>query len=196
VGAAARASALAAAGSGGDRVIAGNRRLRPRAGEEGAARRARARLIEPETAAAPSLRRGDRPPARLDAHGRQPERRRAADPLLDAVPDVRGSVAAPAAPEWLTAGRGYDHDKYRRLLRERGIRPRDRPAPERARFRARPLPLSDRARLRLAAQLQAPARPLRAPRRHPPGAPRPSPQSRLLPQLRSSTEMTSYWPCS
>jgi transposase len=45
-------------------------------------------------------------------------------PLLDAVPNVRGAVGRPRRrPDLLTADRGYDHDKYRRLLRERGIRP-------------------------------------------------------------------------
>jgi transposase len=40
------------------------------------------------------------------------------------VPPVRGAVGRPRRrPERLTADRGYDHDKYRRLLRERGIRP-------------------------------------------------------------------------
>lgn len=45
-------------------------------------------------------------------------------PLLDAVPAVRGLVGRPRRrPEQLSADRGYDHDKYRRLLRERGIKP-------------------------------------------------------------------------
>jgi transposase len=37
---------------------------------------------------------------------------------------VRGKVGRPRRrPERLTADRGYDHDKYRRLLRQLGIRP-------------------------------------------------------------------------
>ena len=45
-------------------------------------------------------------------------------PLLDAVPHVRGMVGRPRRrPERLSADRGYDHDKYRRLLRQRGITP-------------------------------------------------------------------------
>jgi transposase len=37
---------------------------------------------------------------------------------------VRGAVGRPRRrPERLTADRGYDHDKYRRLLRLRGITP-------------------------------------------------------------------------
>jgi transposase len=40
------------------------------------------------------------------------------------VPPVRGKVGRPRRrPERVAADRGYDHDKYRRLLRERGITP-------------------------------------------------------------------------
>jgi transposase len=45
-------------------------------------------------------------------------------PLLDAVPSVRGVVGRPRRrPQRLSADRGYDHDKYRRLLWQRGIKP-------------------------------------------------------------------------
>ena len=45
-------------------------------------------------------------------------------PLVDAVPAVRGRVGRPRRrPERVTADRGYDHDKYRRELRQRGITP-------------------------------------------------------------------------
>jgi len=45
-------------------------------------------------------------------------------PLLDRVPAVRGKVGRPRRrPDRVTADRGYDHDKYRRLLRELGITP-------------------------------------------------------------------------
>ena len=45
-------------------------------------------------------------------------------PLLDAVPPVRGRVGRPRRrPRRLFADRGYDHDKYRRLLWQRGIKP-------------------------------------------------------------------------
>jgi transposase len=44
--------------------------------------------------------------------------------LLERVPPVRGLAGRPRRlPERLTADRGYDHDKYRRELRRRGIVP-------------------------------------------------------------------------
>jgi transposase len=45
--------------------------------------------------------------------------------VLDAVPPIRGQRGRPRRrPRELFADRGYDHDKYRRLLRVRGITPR------------------------------------------------------------------------
>jgi transposase len=45
-------------------------------------------------------------------------------PLLDKIPAVAGVVGRPRRrPDTLFADRGYDHDKYRRLLRQRRIRP-------------------------------------------------------------------------
>ncbi|WP_405965672.1 IS5 family transposase [Streptomyces sp. NBC_00723] len=45
-------------------------------------------------------------------------------PLVDKVPAVAGLVGRPRRrPDALLADRGYDHDKYRRLLWDRGIRP-------------------------------------------------------------------------
>ncbi len=45
-------------------------------------------------------------------------------PLLDGVPAVRGAVGRPRRrPDSLIADRGYDHDKYRRLVRQRGVKP-------------------------------------------------------------------------
>jgi transposase len=45
-------------------------------------------------------------------------------PLLDRVPPVAGLVGRPRRrPDEIVADRGYDFDKYRRLLRARGIRP-------------------------------------------------------------------------
>lgn len=46
-------------------------------------------------------------------------------PLLDAIPPVRGLRGLPRSrPRQLFADRGYDYDKYRRLLRARGITPK------------------------------------------------------------------------
>ncbi|MGQ5651501.1 IS5 family transposase [Streptomyces sp. EKR5.2] len=45
-------------------------------------------------------------------------------PLLDKIPAVAGTVGRPRRrPDALLADRAYDHDKYRRLLWDRGIRP-------------------------------------------------------------------------
>ncbi|CAL9380986.1 hypothetical protein SUDANB6_01059 [Streptomyces sp. enrichment culture] len=46
-------------------------------------------------------------------------------PLVDGVPPVRGKRGRPRrTPRVLYADRGYDHDIYRRCLRERGIDPK------------------------------------------------------------------------
>jgi hypothetical protein len=46
-------------------------------------------------------------------------------PLIDAIPAVPGRVGRPRQrPDQLFADRGYDHDKYRRLVWAKGIRPR------------------------------------------------------------------------
>src|SRR5437016_7463817 len=45
-------------------------------------------------------------------------------PLVDRVPPVRGKVGRPRRrPDRVSADRGYDHDKYRRQLQQRGITP-------------------------------------------------------------------------
>jgi transposase len=45
-------------------------------------------------------------------------------PLVDGVPPIAGKVGRPRQrPDRLLADRGYDHDKYRRELWARGIRP-------------------------------------------------------------------------
>jgi transposase len=45
-------------------------------------------------------------------------------PLVERIPPVRGRPGRPRRrPERVTADRGYDHDSYRRELRQRGIRP-------------------------------------------------------------------------
>jgi transposase len=46
-------------------------------------------------------------------------------PLIDAIPPVRGRRGRPKRrPRTVFADRGYDHDKYRRLLRQRRISPK------------------------------------------------------------------------
>ncbi len=46
-------------------------------------------------------------------------------PLIEAVPAVRGRVGRPRRrPDAVVGDRGYDYDNHRRLVRERGIRPR------------------------------------------------------------------------
>lgn len=45
-------------------------------------------------------------------------------PLMDGIGLVRGKVGRPRRrPDRLLADRGYDHDKYRRELRKRGVKP-------------------------------------------------------------------------
>lgn len=45
-------------------------------------------------------------------------------PMLNKIPAVVGAVGRPRTrPDTLFADRGYDHGKYRPLLRQRGIRP-------------------------------------------------------------------------
>ena len=44
--------------------------------------------------------------------------------LLDRVPPVRGRIGRPRRrPDSVLADRGYDHDKYRRLVWQRGVKP-------------------------------------------------------------------------
>lgn len=45
-------------------------------------------------------------------------------PLIDAVRPIGGRVGRPRKrPAQVLGDRGYDHDRYRRLVRQRGIRP-------------------------------------------------------------------------
>jgi transposase len=45
-------------------------------------------------------------------------------PLIEAIPPIRGRRGRPRRrPDALYADRGYDHDKYRKLLRDKGITP-------------------------------------------------------------------------
>ncbi len=43
-------------------------------------------------------------------------------PLVEAIPPIRGKQGwSLSKPALVQADRGYDHDKYRRLLHQRGI---------------------------------------------------------------------------
>ena len=106
-------------------MVAGDRRLQPRAGEKGGS----------ETGPSPvdRARSGSKHHLLVDASGvplawtlTGGNRNDVTQliPLLDGVPHVRGRVGRPRRrPERVSADRGYDHDKYRRLLWRRGITP-------------------------------------------------------------------------
>jgi len=106
-------------------VGAGGRRLEPRTGEKGGS----------ETGASPvgRARNGSKHHLLVDASGiplawslTGGNRNDVTQliPLLEAVPAVAGVRGRPRRrPASVVADRAYDHDKYRRLLRERGIRP-------------------------------------------------------------------------
>ena len=125
VGAAARAAACRAASRRRDRVVAGGRRLQSCAGEKGGS----------ETGPSPvdRARNGSKHHLLVDATGiplawtlTGGNRNDVTQliPLLERIPPVRGKVGRPRRrPERVTADRGYDHDKYRRELRRRRIKP-------------------------------------------------------------------------
>lgn len=106
-------------------MVASGRRLKPGAGEKGGS----------ETGPSPVDR--GRPgskqhllvdasgiPLAFSVTGGNPNDITQLIPLLDAVPAVRGRRGQPRKrPESVLADRAYDHDKYRRLVRKRGIKP-------------------------------------------------------------------------
>jgi len=106
-------------------VVAGDRRLKPGAGEKGGA----------ETGPSPvdRGRAGSKHHLLVDASGiplafavTGGNRNDVTQliPLLDGVPAVRGAAGRPRRPpDSLIADRGYDHDKYRRLVWQRGVKP-------------------------------------------------------------------------
>ncbi len=89
-------------------------------------------------------------------------------PLVDGLGPVKGRVGRPRlrAAEPI-ADRGYDHDKYRRALWARGVKPTIARRSTEPRVGPRGAALGRRAHLRLAALLPAPETPLGAT----PGAP-------------------------
>jgi transposase len=104
-------------------MVAGGRRLEPRTGEKGGS----------ETGPSPvdRARNGSKHHLLVDAGGiplawtvTGGNRNDVTQlvPLIERVPAVRGKVGRPRRrPDRVTADRGYDHDKYRRELRRRGI---------------------------------------------------------------------------
>jgi transposase len=106
-------------------VVAGGRRLEPRAGQKGGS----------ETGPSPvdRARNGSKHHLLVDASGiplawslTGGNRNDVTQliPLLEAVPPVAGLPGRPRRrPASVVGDRGYDHDKYRRLLRARGIEP-------------------------------------------------------------------------
>ncbi|WP_406433594.1 transposase [Streptomyces sp. NBC_01589] len=102
-------------------------------------------------------------------------------PLIHAVPPIRGKRGRPRQrPDVLYADRGYDHNIYRRQVRELGHPPAHRPARHRARKRPGQEPLVRRSGLRTSALVSPAAYPLGNPRRHPPGLPHPRLRNHLL----------------
>ena len=106
-------------------MVAGGRRLKPRAGKKGG------------SATGPSpvdrARKGSKHHLLVDATGIPLAWTLTGDnrhditqliPLVDRVPPVPGKAGRPRQrPERVSADRGYDYDTYRRQLRKRGLRP-------------------------------------------------------------------------
>ena len=122
VGGASRSSVSALAHGRRARVVAGDRRLQPRAGEKGGSATGpspvdRARLGSKHHLLVES---SGIPLAWTLSGGNRNDVTQLV-PLLERVPPVRGKVGRPRRrPERVTADRGYDHEKYRRQLRPRG----------------------------------------------------------------------------
>ena len=149
-----------------DRVVAGDRRLEPRAGEKGGSKTGPSPVDRGRAGCKHHLLvDGSGIPLAWTLTGGNRNDVTQLIPLLDRVPPVRGRVGRPR--------RRPDTRRRRPRLRPRQVPPprlaarhqaRDRPPPDRARLRARPRPLGRRTHLRLAAQPQPTARPLRPPR--------------------------------
>ncbi|WP_369149598.1 transposase [Streptomyces sp. R44] len=106
-------------------------------------------------------------PLAVHPHRRQPARRHPAPAAAGRRPiDARPAGRPRRKPRRLYADRGYDLDKYRRLLGKRGIKP---PITRRGVAHGSGLggALGGRARLRLAAPVQTAPHPVRTTRRSP-----------------------------
>jgi transposase len=106
-------------------VVAGDRRLQPGAGEKGRSETG----PSPVDRGRPGSKHhllvdGSRIPLAFAVTGGNRNDITQLIPLLDSVPAVAGVVGRPRRrPDRLIADRGYDHNKYRRLVRERGVKP-------------------------------------------------------------------------
>lgn len=91
---------------------------------KGGSRRPLTGRPRPPRLEAPPDRRPPRDPARRHPHRRQPARRHPAPAAAGRHPTDSGTSGTPRCrPRRLYADRGYDFDKYRRLLWKRGIKP-------------------------------------------------------------------------
>jgi transposase len=102
-------------------------------------------------------------------------------PLIQAVPPIKGKRGRPRRrPDTVYADRGYDHDKYRRLVRELGITPVIARRGTDHGSGLGSVPVGGRGRLRAAALVPPPAHPMGDPRRHPRSIPHPRMRHHLL----------------
>jgi hypothetical protein len=93
--------------------------------------------------------------------------------LIDAIPPVRGRRGRPRQrPDELYGDRAYDHDKYRRKVRAKGIRPRIARRGPPARVRAGQAQVGGRAHDCLVSRHETTTHPLGTLRRHPRSLPR------------------------
>jgi transposase len=152
--------------------------------KKGGAERSQPGRQGPSRQQAPPARRGQRAPACLDAHGRQPRRRHAA--ARAARPRAAG--ARPGRPAAATARAARRRPRLRpRRVPAAALATRDqagdRPPRDPARLRTWPRALGRRAHLRMAPQPPSPAHPHRPPPRDPRGLS----GTRLLPDLLAAT---------
>ena len=125
VGAAARSAVGRAASGRPTGVDASDRRLQPRAGEKGGAKTGPSPVDRGRVGSKHHLlvEGGGLPLAWSLTGGNRNDVTQLVE-LLDRVPPVRGRVGRPRRrPRTLIADRGYGHDKYRRPVWKRGVKP-------------------------------------------------------------------------